>query len=89
MLPTMASLSRISLVTTRSSLREVLLQVLDELAGAVGALHLAVGEHVALGQELGLEELDAGERVVHRPVVAVGEVEGVDVPLRGRVVARR
>jgi hypothetical protein len=50
MLPTIASLSRISLVTTRSSLGEVLAQVLDELARTVGALDLPVGEHVHLGQ---------------------------------------
>ena len=86
MLPTMASLSRISLVTTRSSLREVLAQILDELARAVRALDLAVGEHVHARQELLLQELDARERVVHRPVVAVGEVERVDVPLVRRVV---
>jgi hypothetical protein len=78
----MASLSRISLVTTRSSLVEVLAQVLDELPRAVGALDLAVAEHVHLRQQLALlEQLDAAHRVVHRPVVAVGEVERVDVPL--------
>src|SRR5579859_3644107 len=67
-------------------LAEVLSQVLDELPRAVRALDLAVSEHVHARQELVLHQLDAEERVVHRPVVAVGEVERVDVPLVGRVV---
>src|SRR5215831_15154500 len=47
-------------------LGEELAQILDELARPVGALHLAVAEHVDLGQKLLLQKLDAGERVVHR-----------------------
>src|SRR5579883_177997 len=67
-------------------LTEVLPQVLDELPGAVGALDLAVREHVRARQDPLLEQIHAEQRVVHRPVVAVGEVERVDVPLGGRVM---
>src|SRR5258708_2952074 len=67
-------------------LREELAQVLDERRGAVGAFHLAVSEHVDLRQKLRLQELDAGQSVVHRPVVAVREVKRVDVPLRRWIV---
>src|SRR5262245_57211160 len=56
-----------------------LAQILDELPGPVRALDLAVAEHVDLRQELGLQKLDASERVVHRPVVAVRKVERVNV----------
>src|SRR5690606_3726796 len=65
---------------------EVLPQVFDELARAVRAFDLPVREHVHPRQELLLEEIDAREGVVHRPVVAVGEMERVDVPLLVRVV---
>src|ERR1019366_8687212 len=64
---------------------EVLAQVFDELTRPVRALDLAVREHVHARQELVLQEVDAEERVVHRPVVAVGEMERIDVPLFGRV----
>ncbi len=56
-----------------------------ELSGAVGALHLAVAEEVALGEDLVLEQADALV-VVLTPVVSVGEVEDVDVPVGGGVV---
>ena len=56
-----------------------------ELARAVGALDLAVAEEVALGQELVAQEADA-LAVVLAPVVAVGEVEDVDVPVGRGVV---
>src|SRR5467141_618494 len=56
---------------------EGLAQVLDELTAAVGALHLAVGELVHLGEDLRLEQVDAGASVVRAPVVAVGEVERI------------
>src|SRR5580704_3765667 len=66
---------------------EVLVEILDELAGAVRALDLAVAEQVHLWQDLRLEDVDALDRVVDRPVVAVGEVKRVDVPLRrGEIV---
>src|ERR1019366_6884472 len=58
--------------------------VLVELAAAVGAFDLAVPEQIQLGQQRLLQELDAVRAVV-APVVAVGEMEGVDVPLRSRV----
>src|SRR5713101_8450135 len=65
---------------------EKLAQVLDELTRAVRTLHLAISEQVDLRKKLGLQELDAGQGVVHRPVVAVREVKRVDVPFGGRVV---
>src|SRR5687767_10076276 len=64
-------------------LGEVLLKVLDELARAVRRLDLPVGELVAAREDLSAQEVDAGDGVVHRPVVAVGEVERIDVPLIG------
>src|SRR5205814_9910303 len=59
---------------------ERLAQVLDELPASVGALHLPIRELVHLAQDLRLEQVDAGARVVRAPVVPVGEVEGIDVP---------
>src|SRR5271155_2765180 len=64
-------------------LLEGALQVLHELARAVGRLDLPVGEDVHARQDLLLEELDAAPRVVAAPVVSVREVEGIDVPLLG------
>src|SRR5271167_4105303 len=61
-------------------------EVLDELAGAVGALHLPVAEQVHDRQDARLQDLDAEAGVVGAPVVAVGEVEGVDVPGRRAVL---
>src|SRR5690606_16909538 len=57
---------------------EMLAQVLDELPRAVGALDLAVAEHVGRWKKLLPHELDAEQRVVDAPVVAVGKMEGVD-----------
>src|SRR5665213_1329527 len=65
---------------------EVLVEVLDELAGAVGALDLPVTEQVHLGQDLRLEDVHTLNGVVDRPVVAVREVKRIDVPLRRRKV---
>src|SRR6266478_2054199 len=65
---------------------EVFVEDVDEVPGAVGAGDLAVAEHVAGGEELLLEELDAVAAVGLGAVVAVGEVEEVDVPLVGAVV---
>src|SRR5262245_34150426 len=62
------------------ALAQHLVDVLVELARAVGALHLPVAEQVQLRQQLVLQDLHAGGDVV-APVVAVGEVEGVHVPL--------
>src|SRR6187401_152869 len=65
---------------------EVLVQILDELTRSVRALDLAVAEQVHLRQDLGLQQLHALDGVVDRPVVAVAEVERVDVPLRRRKI---
>ena len=81
-----ASLPLISDTTRLSSSSKCLVQVLDELPRPVRALDLAVAEQVHLGQDLRLEQLDALDGVVDRPVVAVAEVERVDVPLGRREV---
>src|SRR5436309_9965370 len=65
---------------------QMLVEHVDEVAGAVGAGDLAVAEHVAHGQELLLEEHDAVAAVGFGAGVAVAEVEQVDVPLVGAVV---
>ena len=54
-----SSLSLISRDHQAVVLVEVLVQVLDELARAVGALDLAETEQVHLRQDLRLEQLDA------------------------------
>src|SRR4051812_36078934 len=64
-----------------------LVDVLEELARAVGAFDLAVAEQVELGEQLLVEDVDAVGDVV-APVVAVGEVEGVQVPLVRRKALR-
>ena len=56
-------------------------QVFDELARAIRTLDLPVAEHVARRDDLFPQELHALHRVVRGPVVAVGEVERIDVPL--------
>src|SRR6185503_7251092 len=56
-------------------------QVLLELARAVRALHLAVAELVHARQDLVAQDRDAELGVARRPVVAVGVVERVDVPV--------
>src|SRR5271157_642317 len=61
---------------------EGFLELAVELARSVGALDLPVAEEVALGQELVAQEADA-VAVILAPVVAVGEVEYVDVPVDG------
>ena len=53
------------------------------LAAAVGAFDLAVAEQVHRRQQLLAQQLQAG-LVVFAPVVAVGELEDVDVPIRRR-----
>ena len=69
-------------------LLERLFELAVELARAIGALDLAVAEEVALGQELVAEQVDA-LAVVLAPVVAVGEVEDVDVPVDRGMLGRR
>src|SRR5512145_2631064 len=66
-------------------LREVFCQILEELTRPVWALHLSVAEHVDAGEQVVPQELDARQCVVHRPVIAVGEVKGIDVPFVWRI----
>ena len=47
---------------------------------AIGAFHLAVTEQVDLRQQVALQQIDAAIRIAARPVIAVGEVEDVNVP---------
>ncbi len=58
----------------------------DEFAAAVGAFDLAVAEQVDLRQQFFAKQL-AGSVVVFAPVVAVGELEAVNVPF-GRMEVR-
>ena len=58
------------------------MDIFVEFAAAVRALHLSVAEQIQLGQKLVVEQFDAVRRII-APVVAVGKVEGVDVPLVG------
>src|SRR5690606_22121486 len=67
--------------------RQVFSKIFDELARAVGTVHLTVSEHIRNGQERVLEKVDTKTRVIRRPVVSVGEVKRVNVPLRGGVVS--
>ncbi len=82
--PRIASRSGMRLAHDVLVLAQHLVDVVEELAAAVGAFHLAVAEQVQLGQQLLGQDLDAVRDVV-APVVAVGEVEGVDVPLVRRI----
>ena len=67
-------------------LAQRVVQVLLELARAVGALHLAVAELVDARQDLVAQQVDdTALRVARRPVVAVRVVERVDVPVLGPV----
>src|ERR1041385_2660483 len=67
-------------------LSEMLAQVLDELPGAVGAFDLTISEEIHARENRLLHDLHARQRVVHAPVVAVREMERIDVPFLGRVV---
>src|SRR5262245_62228337 len=60
-------------------------EVLLELARAVGALDLAVAELVDAREDLVAQHRDAQLGVARGPVVAVGVVERVDVPVLGAV----
>src|SRR5258708_572651 len=62
------------------ALAQHLVDVLVELARAVGTLDLAVAEQVQARQQLPGQQLDAMGDVV-APALAVGGVYGVDVPL--------
>ena len=76
----MSSLFSMREVTSLSTIRHVVFQFANELTAAVGAFDLAVAEEIHLGQQVVLQEIDAAVGVAARPVVAVGEVEDVDVP---------
>ena len=58
----------------------MLVQHVDEVSRAIRRRDLAVAEHIADGQQLFLQELDAITAVGFAAVVAVAEVEQVDVP---------
>ncbi len=58
----------------------------DEVAGAISAGDLAIAEEIGGGEDVFLEEAAAFAGVGFGAVVAVGEVEEVDVPLVGVVV---
>src|SRR5262249_39032072 len=62
------------------------LQLAEIIAGAVRAFDLAVAEQIADRQEELLQGLQA-VRVVLAPVVAVGELEDVDVPVARREIS--
>ena len=68
-----ASLSSISRGHDALVLVEVLAQVLDELARAVRALDLAVGEQVHARQDLVLEQLDARDACRRRDQLSPSE----------------
>src|SRR5687768_16519245 len=64
---------------------EYLVEILEELPTSVLAVDLSVAELVAHRNELLLQQLHTQLRVRLAPVVAVREVERVDVPVRGLV----
>src|SRR5690606_17433050 len=66
---------------------DVLLEGVEELTAAVPALDLAVAEQVGDRQESLVQEAEALLIVAAAPVVAVGEVEEIEVPLLWRVVS--
>src|SRR5439155_12184682 len=49
-----------------------------------GTFHLPVAEQIHLGQQFFLEQLHA-KRIVVAPIVAVGKMEGIDIPLIRRI----
>ena len=61
-------------------------QLAEIIPRAVGALDLPVTKQIADGKYLRGEQFEAAD-VIFAPVVAVGELEAIDVPLRGRKVA--
>src|SRR4029079_12221696 len=60
---------------------ELFFQVLDELAAAVRAFDLAVAEQVDARQDVLAQQPDAFLGVATAPVVAVREMERVNVPV--------
>ena len=65
---------------------EVLLQILIELPRSIATLDLTITEEIHHRQEGLGHEIQADLRVFARPIVAVREVEGVDVPIARRIV---
>src|SRR5678815_4529093 len=61
---------------------EGFLEDAEEFAAAVGTFDLAVAEEIALGEDL-FAQKGEGRLVVLSPIVAIGELEAVDVPLGG------
>src|SRR5437016_12803927 len=58
----------------------IFIEVADESASSVGTLHLAVTEQIELREKVRFQEMDASIGVSSGLVVAVGEVENIDVP---------
>ena len=65
---------------------EMLFQILIELPRAVARLDLAVAKRVARRDQTLLENFHAQARVLARPVVAVGEMKRINVPIRRRII---
>ncbi len=63
----------------------MLFEVVGKAPRAVKRAHLPVAKQVHLGHQLLLEQLDALAGIAAAPVIAIREVEGVDVPLCGGV----
>ena len=59
---------------------EVLFEVFDELPRAIGAIDLAVAKDVGSREQEFLQNIDTEQSVIDAPVVAIREMEGVDVP---------
>ena len=58
-----------------------LAQILDELPTSIGTLHLAVAENIDRWQQLIVEKVEAMRRVIATPVVAIGKMKQIDIPL--------
>ena len=58
----------------------VVFQFANELSASVRALDLSVSKQIDLRQQIRLQDVDAEIGVAARPVVAIGEVEDIDVP---------
>ena len=67
-------------------LPQVFVQHVDEVAAAVRAGDLAVAEHVADRQQLLFQHLHAVAAVGFAAVVAVAEMEQINVPFIGAVM---
>ncbi len=62
---------------------QMFVQHIDEIPAAIRAGDLAIAEHVADGQKLLLEDLHAVPAIGFAAVVAVAEMEQINVPLIG------